>query len=215
MSRSVLLGRGQVLGTFRETAELSAAFGADRQSHLALPADGTDALSEDGVDVAADAVATLVSAIHERVDMDIWIWGYGEGPDDLVTLSHARARFPDVDDAFEDAGEDEVISLLAILAGASTSEPRLVSRRVRSLVGEATTVTPPCQLAMRASAEGVARRFRAFRARGGPDLPFWTADRTLGVRFSVRRNSVSFRAHHPVIQEELVHRCGREGIDLE
>lgn len=202
-SPRALLGRGQVLGTFREVAELSAAFGSDGEARLALPG-------------AADgAIATLVRAVFERVDMDIWVWGYGEGPDDLVTLSHARELVPGLDAAFDGAEEDEAIALLALLDGSALShERRVLSPRARTLLGAKPPGAVHCPLALRAGPDDVARRVRSFRSHGGPDLPFWTADRTLGIRFSLDRDGVSFKAHHHVIQEELLHRCEREGIDV-
>ena len=216
MSETVLLGRGQVLGTFREAAELSAAFGAGNEVRLALPTEGTGVLSADALAVAGRAVARLVEVIHERVDMDIWVWAFGDGPDGLATLTDARARFGPLDDAFDDASEEEAIALLALLAGGTAPEPRVISRRARVLFGPAdVSELDPCRLALRAPATEVARRFASFRARGGADLPFWTADRTLGVCFKVTRDAVSFRAHHPVIQEEMVARCASEGIDVE
>lgn len=198
-----ILGRGQVLGTFREAAEFSAAFGSDGEARLALAS------------AAPSAIATLVRAIYERVDMDIWIWGYGEGPDDLVTLSAARARLPGLDAAFADAGEDEAIALLALLADvAPPPGPRLLPPRSRTLLGAGPSGSVHCPLALRTGPDEVARRVEAFRSRVGPDVPFWTADRTLGIRFTIDRTGVSFKAHHPVIQEELLRRCEHEGIDV-
>ena len=217
MSESpVLLGRGQILGTFREAAELSAAFESSDEVSLLLPVDDPGGgMSEGTLDVAATAVAKLVKAIHDRVDMDIWIWGYGDGPDALGTLSEARSRLPGLDAAFQGAEEDEMVALLAVLAGAPAPAPHVLPQRARILLGEESPGVVRSPLAIRTGSEGTARRLRTFRARGGPDLPFWLADRTLGVRFSITRGRAAFRAHHPVIQEELLDRCGREGIDVE
>jgi len=198
-----LFGRGQILGTFRETSELSAAFLSEGEACLALP-----------VEDAAPAVAKLIRTIHERVDMDLWVWGYGGGPDDLVTLSDARAHLPGLDDAFTGAGEDEVIALLALLTAFGGNDPRVLSRRASALLGSHAPGSIHFPLAMRTGPTGVAHRVLTFRAHGGEDRSFWAADRTLGVRFRFDRSGATFRAHHPVIQEELEQRCAEDGIDL-
>ncbi len=198
-----LMGRGQVLGTFQEVAEFSAAFGTDGEARLALPS------------AAPSAISTLVRAIYQRVDADDWIWAYGEGPDALATLSDACDRLPGLPAAFDGAGEEEAIALLALLAADSPPRgPRVLPPRSRLLLGGGLAGAVGCRLAWCAGPDDVARRVEAFRVRAGADLPFWTADRNLGIRFSVARSGASFKAHHPVIQEELLRRCEREGIDV-
>lgn len=209
-----LLGRGQILGTFPEVAAFSCAFadaGACRLVSAATP-EGLDGAS---LASAGRAIDILVKAIHARIDVDTWLWGYGRGPDSLVMLSHALQRWPGLPAAFEGADEVEAIALLALLMTGSLGKEagRMLSRRGRLLlgVGEGGVSTP---LALRCGPKGTAGRVEGFRAHGGPDLPFWIADRTLGVRFTVDRDAVTFRAHHPSIQEEMVQRCRRSGIDV-
>ena len=130
-------------------------------------------------------------------------------------LSAACVRLPGLAAAFDGAGEDEAIALLALLADvAPPPGPRLFPPRSRTLVGAEPPGSVHCPLALRTGPDEVARRVEAFRSRVGPDVPFWTADRTLGIRFTIDRTGVSFKAHHPVIQEELLRRCEHEGIDV-
>ncbi|MAG56704.1 MAG: hypothetical protein CMJ83_10475 [Planctomycetes bacterium] len=200
----MILGRGQILGTFAEVSEMSAAFASTGEARLALS--GPDANA---------AVATLIRAIHERVDMDIWVWGYGDGPDELANLSEARARLPGLASAFEGAGEHEIIALLALLAHGAPPATQVLPQRAQTLfVGTPASGPERCVLALRTGPEDTAHRLQTFRSHGGPDLPIWATDRTLGVRFRIHRDAVTFRAHHPVIQEELERRCEQEGIDL-
>ncbi len=198
-----ILGKGQVLGTFSRAAELSAAFAPGPEARMAHS-------------VAADAaIASLVQVIHQRVGMDVWLWAFGDGPDDLATLSEARGCLPGLDSALEDAEESEAVALLAVLAGIGDRQiGRMFSSRARRLLESGSPGSSPLRLALRAGPDDVAERVRAFRSHGGPALPFWLADRTLGVRFWVDHRGAAFRAHHPVIQDELIARCERDGVDL-
>jgi len=198
-----ILGKGQLLGTFSNAAELSAAFGPGRRICFAPSV------------AVEEAVAVLVKVIHERVDMDIWVWAYGDGPDDLATLSQARDVLPGLDAAFEHADESEAIALMAILAqGGAAVRERMLSHRARELSGPLLAHGAAIKLALRAGPRDVERRARAFRAHGGPGQRFWTCDRTLGVRFVVDHDGAWFRTHHSVIQQEMISRCEQEGIDL-
>jgi len=198
-----ILGKGQLLGTFSKAAELSAAFAPGPRIRFASSV------------AVEEAIAVLVTVIHERVDMDIWVWAYGEGPDELATLSQARTVLPGLDVAFEHADESEAIALMAVLAqGGELAGDRLLSHRARAFSASLQAHGAPVKLALRAGPRDVARRARAFRAHGGPGVRFWISDRTLGVRFVIDEEDAWFRAHHSVIQQEMIARCEQEGIDL-
>lgn len=212
MSEARVVGREAVLGAAPAVTGVSAAFSSAGEARLAL-ADATVPLSAAGFVSASEMVARLIGTIAARVDVDEWVMSYGTTPDALALLADAREAYPSLDAALADADQDEAICLLALLASPKTSRERMLSPRARRLLLYATG--RPFHLALFCDAEGVAHRLRVFQRQGGADVPFWLADRSLGVRFSFDARGVSFKAHHPLIQEALEARCAEDAIDLE
>lgn len=135
---------------------------------------------------SGEAARILVSAMSRRLGLEIWAWAYGTTPDELNTRDEVRDWM---------AGDE-----------AWRPDPE----RIRWLARGAAAV-PPRRLAMQTGVEGTGDRWAVFAEAG---LPFWVADRDLGVRLAWRDGALSFRAHHPVIHRALEERCEREGLFL-
>ncbi len=211
----ILLGREEVLGSSTRTAAISAAFTMEGEARLAAPGPlATPMPGSRSVKHAAADVERLLVAMRGRLGVGAWLAAYGSSPDGLATTEEVRTRVPGLGRALASAEEEEVILLLAFLAAPRMATARFLPARLRELVLADGPVPAPVRLAMPIRIPGAAGRLEALQLRGGPELPFWLADRSLGVRFSFTRTGIAFKAHHPVIQEALEARCRKDGIDL-
>ena len=131
-------------------------------------------------------VARLLAAMSDRVGTSGWIWAYGRGPDELALLRDCTDWVERLT-AFQ--SDDECIAELA----------KGIQRKPLRL------------LALGSDAPVAGAWFKSFLRAGEP---FWFADRDLGTRFRRERNYLSFRAHHPVMQQAVIDRCAEEGLRL-
>jgi hypothetical protein len=212
---SWLLFREDVLGGAACAADLSAAFQPGQEARFLTGDLSPGPAREREWRRHTLALETLVKVMAARIGLKDWVFAYGTSPDSLTPAGGTEPYAVLLAQAFHAAEEGEAIALLALLAsGSPPAGPRLLPPRARLLIARRGDPLPSLRLAVACRPFGTARRITSLLLHGGPDQPFWLADRTLGVRFSVDRGQVSFKAHHQVIQEALEDRCLKEGIDL-
>jgi hypothetical protein len=138
--------------------------------------------------VASGEVASvLLGAMARRMGLERWVWAFGLSPDELNRRDEVSAWLRQAPDQVR-----EDTPWITWLANGAHSEPKV-------------------QLALEFGIDGTQERFQRFCK---VELPFWIADRDMGVRLSYGEGQLTFRAHHPVIHKAIEYRCEKEGFFL-
>jgi hypothetical protein len=200
-----LLFREAVVPGNRAVAELTAAFGCDGAVSVQRPG-------------GCEAIGDMAEVIRNRTSIDRWIIAFGLSPDDLVEERGLGIHAHILRRALADMPLEELALVMAFLA-APTSIPgerlKFIPAAVRRLTEVAPTLPRPCNVALALCTRDVESAVATCARLAGTDLAFFIADDALGIRFLVNDSSMEFKAHHPVIQDELVAWCRSAGIDAD
>lgn len=206
----VLHAREAVLRGNSEAASVSTAFRSEGEARLQLALHATGRVSRGERPILA-ALRTLVRALEDKLGIDAWYLAYGLSPDELSTTHELAALPEDLRARLAERGASEVALALAFLA-TPTPKPSRVLPAV--LQGFEFVGRRRLSLAIEIKAAALSASLDTWIAAAPESIGLWIADPSLGVRFTLSRFGIRFRAHHPVIHAALIERCRKSGIDL-